>query len=63
MQTTAILERARLEWSDEEVVNRILAGEVELFELIMRRHNQRLYRAARAILRARRLRTSFRMLT
>jgi RNA polymerase sigma-70 factor, ECF subfamily len=52
MQTTAILERARLEqWSDEEVVNRILAGEVELFELIMRRHNQRLYRAARAILR------------
>jgi RNA polymerase sigma-70 factor (ECF subfamily) len=52
MQTTAILERARLEqWSDEEVVERILAGEVELFELIMRRHNQRLYRAARAILR------------
>lgn len=50
MQTSAILERARLEqWTDEEVVSRILGGEVELFELIMRRYNQRLYRAARAI--------------
>ncbi|HLH08983.1 MAG TPA: sigma-70 family RNA polymerase sigma factor [Terriglobales bacterium] len=51
MQTTAILERARVEqWSDEHVVRRVLSGEVELFELIMRRYNQRLYRAARAIL-------------
>ena len=52
MQTAAILERARLEqWTDEEIVERVLAGEVELFELIMRRYNQRLYRTARAILR------------
>jgi RNA polymerase sigma-70 factor, ECF subfamily len=52
MHTTAILERARLEqWTDEEVVERVLGGEVELFELIMRRHNQRLYRATLAILR------------
>jgi RNA polymerase sigma-70 factor (ECF subfamily) len=36
---------------DEELVRRILAGEVELFEIVMRRHNQQLYRAARAILR------------
>lgn len=36
---------------DEEVVHRILAGETALFELIMRRYNQRLYRVARAILR------------
>ncbi len=36
---------------DEEVVRRILGGETALFELIMRRYNQRLYRAARAILR------------
>ena len=30
--------------SDEEIVVRVLAGETALFELIMRRHNQRLYR-------------------
>lgn len=37
--------------SDEEVIKRVLAGDVDQYELIMRRHNQRLYRAARAILR------------
>ncbi|MFI5072741.1 MAG: RNA polymerase sigma factor [Terriglobales bacterium] len=37
--------------SDEEVVARILAGETAMFEIIMRRHNQLLYRVARAILR------------
>ncbi|MEO6801896.1 MAG: RNA polymerase sigma factor [Granulicella sp.] len=37
--------------TDEEVVTRVLAGEVELFEVIMRRYNQRIYRAARAITR------------
>jgi RNA polymerase sigma-70 factor (ECF subfamily) len=37
--------------SDEEVVHRVLEGETPLFELIMRRYNQRLYRVARAILR------------
>ncbi|HWH55985.1 MAG TPA: RNA polymerase sigma factor [Terriglobales bacterium] len=37
--------------SDEEIVRRILDGETALFELIMRRYNQRLYRVARAILR------------
>src|SRR5258705_1337691 len=36
--------------SDEEIVTRVLAGDTVLFEIIMRRHNQRLYRAARAIL-------------
>jgi len=40
-----------LELSDEEVVSRILKGELALFEVIMRRYNQRLYRVARAILR------------
>jgi RNA polymerase sigma-70 factor (ECF subfamily) len=35
---------------DEQVVARVLSGEVELFEILMRRHNQRLYRVARAIL-------------
>jgi len=34
---------------DEEIVERILGGETALFELLMRRHNQRLYRVTRAI--------------
>ena len=37
--------------SDEEIVVRVLAGDSGVFEIIMRRHNQRLYRTARAILR------------
>lgn len=35
---------------DEEVVARVLAGEKALFEILMRRYNQRLYRVALAIL-------------
>jgi RNA polymerase sigma-70 factor, ECF subfamily len=38
-------------WSDEEVVARVKAGETALYEILMRRYNQRLYRVARAILR------------
>src|SRR3954471_16592208 len=37
--------------SDEEIVARVLAGETPLYEIVMRRHNQRLYRAVRAIVR------------
>src|SRR5438270_13871613 len=37
--------------TDEEVVARVLAGDVASFEILMRRHNQRLYRIGRAILR------------
>ncbi len=37
--------------SDEEVVARVLAGETAMFEIVMRRHNQLLYRVARSILR------------
>jgi RNA polymerase sigma-70 factor, ECF subfamily len=36
--------------SDEEVVERVLAGDPSLFEILMRRYNQRLFRVARAIL-------------
>jgi RNA polymerase sigma-70 factor (ECF subfamily) len=47
-----ILEKARVEgWADEEVVNRVVAGETELYEIIMRRYNQRLYRVVKSILR------------
>lgn len=52
MEISAILERARVEgWTDEEVVDRVRAGESALYEIIMRRYNQRLYRVARAIVR------------
>jgi RNA polymerase sigma-70 factor (ECF subfamily) len=37
--------------SDESLVARVLAGETAAFEQIMRRHNRRIFRAARAILR------------
>jgi RNA polymerase sigma-70 factor (ECF subfamily) len=43
----ALLEPA----SDEELVARVAAGETALFEVLMRRYNQRLYRTVRAILR------------
>jgi RNA polymerase sigma-70 factor (ECF subfamily) len=36
--------------SDEDIVGRVLAGETELFELLVRRHNQPLFRTARAVL-------------
>ncbi len=37
--------------SDEEIVARILAGEVHFFELIVRRHNRRLLRVAMSVVR------------
>jgi RNA polymerase sigma-70 factor (ECF subfamily) len=40
-----------MELTDEQVLDRVRAGEIPLFEILMRRHNQRLFRAARAILR------------
>jgi RNA polymerase sigma-70 factor (ECF subfamily) len=36
--------------TDEEIVDRVRAGQTPLFEVLMRRYNQRLYRIARAIL-------------
>lgn len=40
-----------VEATDEALVGKILEGETALFEVLMRRHNRRVYRAARAILR------------
>lgn len=57
MNPTLALNRAdtgREKWhdsSDEEIVARVRGGERDLFEVLMRRHNQRLYRVARAVLR------------
>lgn len=50
-KTTLAASAAVPELSDEQVVARVLAGETSLFEIIMRRYNQHLYRATRAILR------------
>ena len=36
---------------DEELVERVLRGEAAVFEVLMRRHNPRLYRVARAIVK------------
>jgi len=47
LQTTS----AQAPDSDDALVPRILAGESALFERIMRRHNQRVFRAARAIVK------------
>jgi len=35
--------------TDEDVVRRVLAGEIEMFEILMRRYNRRIYRTVRAI--------------
>jgi RNA polymerase sigma-70 factor, ECF subfamily len=52
METIETLEKARSEgWTDQEVIEQVKAGDTALYEIIMRRYNQRLYRVARAILR------------
>jgi RNA polymerase sigma-70 factor (ECF subfamily) len=52
METIENLEKASSEgWTDREIVERVKAGDIALYEIIMRRYNQRLYRVARAILR------------
>jgi RNA polymerase sigma-70 factor (ECF subfamily) len=44
----AILERWNV-LSDEEIVAHVVAGRTALFEVLMRRHTERLYRTCRAI--------------
>ena len=48
--TSATLAELTGALSDEEVVARVRAGETGLYEILMRRHNQRLYRVACGIL-------------
>jgi RNA polymerase sigma-70 factor (ECF subfamily) len=38
--------------TDTQVISRVLAGERHLFEIIMRRNNQRIFRTARAIVKS-----------
>lgn len=52
METLGVLDKIAFEGlTDQEIVERVIGGETALYELIMRRYNQRLYRVARAILR------------
>jgi RNA polymerase sigma-70 factor (ECF subfamily) len=50
MVTTGAITSAASALSDDEVIRRVKAGEKALFEVIMRRYNQRLYRVTRSIL-------------
>jgi RNA polymerase sigma-70 factor (ECF subfamily) len=49
MVTTVIISRVASVMTDEEIVERVRAGETALFEILMRRYNQRLYRITRSI--------------
>jgi RNA polymerase sigma-70 factor (ECF subfamily) len=49
LQATVAATAAEL--SDEIIVDRVRAGDTALYEILVRRHNQRLYRTVRAILR------------
>jgi RNA polymerase sigma-70 factor, ECF subfamily len=49
-QATALNLAAEL--SDEAIVDRVRGGDTALYEILVRRHNQRLYRTIRAILRS-----------
>jgi RNA polymerase sigma-70 factor (ECF subfamily) len=52
MAASSVVEKLNSElWTDEQVVDRVRAGDTALYEILMRRYNQRLYRVARAILR------------
>ena len=46
----AVLERWQA-LTDEQIVAQVVGGHTALFEVLMRRHNERIYRAARAIVR------------
>lgn len=50
MVTTAAISAVTSAMTDEEVVERVKTGETALFEVLMRRYNQRLYRVTRSIL-------------
>ena len=52
--TVSIEPLDRAKWdpvTDEDLIRRIRRGETALYEIVMRRYNQRIYRVARAILR------------
>jgi RNA polymerase sigma-70 factor (ECF subfamily) len=50
-EASPAVECADPEWSDDDVIRQVLEGNTAMFELLMRRYNERVYRAARAIVR------------
>ncbi len=48
---SSLCESIAQSWTDDEIITRVRNGEVALYELLVRRYNQRVYRAVRAILR------------
>jgi len=51
MESASTLAERVQEWSDDEVIRRVLGGDTAAYELLMRRYNQRVYRIIRSILR------------
>jgi RNA polymerase sigma-70 factor (ECF subfamily) len=51
MDVTEHVTQDPAEPTDDEIVARVRGGDVRAFEALMRRHNQRIYRTARAIVR------------
>ena len=50
-QTIVAATTPATELTDEDIVERVRSGDIALYEILVRRHNQRLYRTIRAILR------------
>lgn len=50
MEALSIDKFTTIKISDSEVVKRVLKGEKELFEILIRRNNQTLYRVVRSYL-------------
>src|SRR5512146_718447 len=48
---SSLCESIAQSWTDDEIIARVCGGEIALYELLVRRYNQRVYRAVRAILR------------
>jgi RNA polymerase sigma-70 factor (ECF subfamily) len=51
VEPAVLAKTATDELTDEAIVDRVRGGDVALYEILVRRHNQRLYRTIRAILR------------
>ena len=51
MDRQMVTEIEQRSWTDEEIIARVLRGDSEVYELLIRRYNQKLYRAIRAVLK------------
>ena len=51
METKPVTESQANSWTDTEIIDRVLEGQSALYELLVRRYNQKLYRVVRAVLR------------